>query len=385
MSYLELQHVGKNFGSTPVVRDMHLSADAGEFVVLVGASGCGKSTTLRMIAGLESPDAGRIVIDGREVTHVAPADRDIAMVFQNYALYPHMSVAQNMGFALELAGVAAAEVRTRVEAAARVLSIEPLLARKPRELSGGQRQRVAMGRAIVRDPKVFLFDEPLSNLDAKLRAQMRMEIALLHRRLRKTMVYVTHDQIEAMTLADRIVVMDKGLIQQMGAPEEVFNRPVNQYVAGFIGSPTMNFLPVLVQGVGTAQVFSSGGFSVPVPATMHALAGALPDRRAVLGVRPQALHLVSASDERPVSSLQLTVQVDVCEYLGTETQLTCTLQGATPARVVVVAPGNHSALVGRQIVLHAAAADLFGFAADADALTLIEAHRPVGVAAAVAN
>ncbi len=219
---------------------MSLSATAGEFVVLVGASGYGKSTTLRMIAGLEVPNSGQIFINGPDVTRATPADRDIAMVFQNSALYPHMDVAENMSFALDLAGTPKAEILRRVTDAATVLSIEPLMKRKPKELSGGQ--RVATGRAIVREPKVFLFDEPLSNLDAKLRGHVRIEIALLHRRLGKTTVYVTHDQIEAMTLADRIVVMDQGRVQQMGSPDEVLNRLVNRFVAGFIGSPTMNFL-----------------------------------------------------------------------------------------------------------------------------------------------
>ncbi len=373
-AYLELQHVGKRFGATPVVRDLHLSAAAGEFIVLVGASGCGKSTTLRMIAGLETPDAGRIVIDGREVTHVAPADRDIAMVFQNYALYPHMTVAQNMGFALEMAGLDNAAVRSRVEEAARILGIETLLARKPRELSGGQRQRVAMGRAIVREPKVFLFDEPLSNLDAKLRAQMRMEIALLHRRLAKTMVYVTHDQVEAMTLADRIVVMDKGRVQQMGPPEEVFNRPVNRYVAGFIGSPTMNFLPAKVLQRDAGPVFEGDGFSAPVPPSMQASAASLAGADAVLGIRPQALRLADAAGAAGTAALRLAARIEVCEYLGTETLITCTLAGGTPTRVVVVAPGNHSASVGRDATLTAEADDLFAFTADADGTTLIRAH-----------
>ena len=210
LGYLQLQQFAKRFGDVQVVQEMSLSAEAGEFIVLVGASGCRKSTTLRMIAGLEAPSAGRIIIDGRDVTAATPADRDIAMVFQNYALYPHMDVAQNMSFALDLAGTPKAEIQRRVSAAAMVLNIEHLLQRKPKELSGGQRQRVAMGRAIVREPKVFLFDEPLSNLDAKLRGHMRIEIAMLHRRLGKTTVYVTHDQVEAMTLADRIVVMDQG-------------------------------------------------------------------------------------------------------------------------------------------------------------------------------
>ncbi|HWH82498.1 MAG TPA: sn-glycerol-3-phosphate ABC transporter ATP-binding protein UgpC [Burkholderiaceae bacterium] len=378
MSYLELDHVGKRYGQTPVVRDLHLSVEAGEFVVLVGASGCGKSTTLRMIAGLESPDTGRIRIDGRDVTQMAPAQRDIAMVFQNYALYPHMNVAQNMSFALELAGVRAADIAQRVGNAARVLDIEALLQRKPRELSGGQRQRVAMGRAIVREPKIFLFDEPLSNLDAKLRAQMRLEIGLLHQRLAKTMVYVTHDQVEAMTLADRIVVMDKGQVQQTGSPDDVFNRPVNQYVAGFIGSPSMNFLPVSLAQQPQGLAFVGAGFALPVPARMAACATALPDGSAVLGLRPQALRPVSAETVLAPSALRLSAQVVLSEYLGTETLLTCTLAGETPAKVVVVAPGKHSARTGSPIALTADSADVFAFAAGGHGATLIDAHRSAG-------
>jgi ABC-type sugar transport system ATPase subunit len=325
MPYLELRGIRKSFGPVAVVQQMDLAAEAGEFIVLVGASGCGKSTTLRMIAGLETPSAGAVVIDGRDVTRATPAHRDIAMVFQNYALYPHMNVAQNMGFALELAGATKADIAARVHTAAEVLAITPLLKRLPKELSGGQRQRVAMGRAIVREPKVFLFDEPLSNLDAKLRGQMRVEIALLHRRLGKTTVYVTHDQVEAMTLATRIVVMDEGRIQQVGSPDEVFNRPHNRFVAGFIGSPAMNFL----------------------------------EREGrVLGVRPQALHL-----EQPPAdaALTLSLQVQVCEYLGTESVLSCLLEGESKSTVVVVATGKHSALVGQRITAWAEAASLYHF------------------------
>ena len=276
-----------------------------------------------------SAPTATLVIDGRDVTAATPAGRDIAMVFQNYALYPHMTVAQNMGFALDLAGVPKAHIAERVNAAAKVLSIEALLARKPKELSGGQRQRVAMGRAIVREPKVFLFDEPLSNLDAKLRGHMRVEIALLHRRLGKTTVYVTHDQIEAMTLADRIVVMDGGRIQQVGAPDEVFNRPANRFVAGFIGSPTMNFIDA-----------ERGG------------------RPVALGVRPQLLRLGAPP---PDAALVLPLRVRVCEYLGTESVLSCVVEGGAGGEITLVAPGQHGGLVGSAVQAWAEAAALHAF------------------------
>ena len=359
MGYLELQQIAKRFGDVKVVDDMTLSAEAGEFVVLVGASGCGKSTTLRMIAGLEAPSAGRIVIDGRDVTSATPADRDIAMVFQNYALYPHMNVAENMSFALDLAGASKSEITQRVAAAAKVLSIEHLLKRKPKELSGGQRQRVAMGRAIVREPKVFLFDEPLSNLDAKLRGHMRIEIALLHRRLGKTTVYVTHDQIEAMTLADRIVVMDQGRIQQMGKPDEVFNRPVNRFVAGFIGSPTMNFLDATVQaggGAGVTPRFVGDGFDVAVPEAMRASARALAGQALAIGIRPQSIAIGEAA-----GALAMRLQVSVCEYLGTESVLSCSLHGEAADELTLVVPGNRSNLVGQTVTAHARPDSLYAF------------------------
>ncbi|MBC7832254.1 MAG: sn-glycerol-3-phosphate ABC transporter ATP-binding protein UgpC [Hyphomicrobium sp.] len=359
MSYLELDHLAKRFGDIAVVHDMHLSAAAGEFVVLVGASGCGKSTTLRMIAGLESVSDGAIRIDGRDVTHATPAARDIAMVFQNYALYPHMTVAGNMGFALSMAGVDGAAIERRVEVAAKVLGIEALLARKPRELSGGQRQRVAMGRAIVREPKVFLFDEPLSNLDAKLRGQVRIEIAQLHRRLGKTTVYVTHDQVEAMTLADRIVVMDRGIVQQMGSPDEIFNRPVNQFVAGFIGSPPMNFVAVLVQPRADVPHFVSAAATLPVPAPMRERVAALAEPLAVLGVRPQS---VRADVESRPGDLLLPARVEVCEYLGTETQLVCSLRAEGAQRITASLPGNQRRAIGSEVVLSVAPDDLHAFA-----------------------
>jgi len=355
MSYLQLQNIAKRFGDVQVVQEMSLTAEAGEFIVLVGASGCGKSTTLRMIAGLETPSSGRIVIDGRDVTAATPADRDIAMVFQNYALYPHMDVAHNMSFALELSGTPKAEIAKRVEAAASVLSIQHLLHRKPKELSGGQRQRVAMGRAIVREPKVFLFDEPLSNLDAKLRGQMRIEIALLHRRLGKTTVYVTHDQIEAMTLADRIVVMDLGRIQQMGSPDEVFNRPVNRFVAGFIGSPSMNFLDAEVREMGGELRFVGAEFTCAVPAAMLSNGRRFIGKSVVLGVRPQSIRLGGSE-----AGLQLPLHVNVCEYLGTESVLSCGLHSEAGA-ITFTATGNHSALVNSDILVHAPLESLYAF------------------------
>lgn len=242
MGKLTLKSVAKSFGTVDVLKSINLEVDDGEFVIFVGPSGCGKSTLLRTIAGLEDITAGEIVIDGREVSNVPPAKRGIAMVFQSYALYPHLTVKDNMGLGLKQAGTPKAEIESRVAMASSLLSLEPYLARRPAELSGGQRQRVAIGRAIVREPTLFLFDEPLSNLDAALRVQTRLEIARLHRRLKATMIYVTHDQVEAMTLADKIVVLNAGHIEQIGSPMELFNRPANLFVAGFIGSPQMNFI-----------------------------------------------------------------------------------------------------------------------------------------------
>jgi len=369
MAYLELQQVSKSFGDVRVVEAMSLNARAGEFVVMVGASGCGKSTTLRMIAGLEAPSSGRIVIDGRDVTGATPADRDIAMVFQNYALYPHMDVAQNMSFALDLARTPKDEIKRRVDAAAKVLHIEHLLARKPKELSGGQRQRVAMGRAIVREPKVFLFDEPLSNLDAKLRGHMRVEIAMLHRRLGKTSVYVTHDQIEAMTLADRIVVMDQGKVQQMGSPDEVFNRPVNKFVASFIGSPTMNFLEAEVVSAEGGLRFKSPHFGCPVPAPMLAAAQAQVGKRVNVGVRPQSLRL-GELDQDASATLPLRLQVNVCEYLGTESVLTCNLSREPDTEITLTTAGNLTQQVGQEIAAFAPLSALYAFEAGAHGLSL---------------
>ncbi len=340
MASISLKNIVKQFGEVTVVDKLNLEVAEGEFIVLVGASGCGKSTTLRMIAGLETPTSGAIHIGDHDVTEAPPAERDIAMVFQNYALYPHMDVAQNMSFSLRLAKVSDDEITARVNEAARILSIEHLLRRKPKELSGGQRQRVAMGRAIVREPKVFLFDEPLSNLDAKLRGQMRVELALLHERLKKTVIYVTHDQIEAMTLADRIVVFDKGRIQQVGTPSEVFNRPANLFVAGFIGSPGMNLFPVRLQLHGHELLFAGNGFSLPVPTR---LIGPLTERvntDVTLGIRPQDIRLCAGGAHGEPFSLALNV--DVSEYLGAETVLVCSNPARPEEKFTVCVPGQHA-------------------------------------------
>jgi multiple sugar transport system ATP-binding protein len=295
----------------------NLTADDKEFLVLVGSSGCGKTTTLRMIAGLEKVSEGKIYIGDRLVNNVAPMDRDIAMVFQNYALYPHMNVFQNMSFGLELRGFAKSEIKKRVYETAEILDIGELLKRKPKELSGGQRQRVAMGRAIVRKPQVFLFDEPLSNLDAKLRVQMREELSRLHQRLETTIVYVTHDQIEAMTLASRIVIMDKGLIRQVGEPLNVYNNPENQFVAGFIGSPAMNFLDVDLQPVDGRLVLQGAAFRVTVPEHLQQRFEPAQGKKVVLGIRPE--HL---SDRQIVGDLPgceiIKVTAEIVEPIGSE-------------------------------------------------------------------
>ncbi len=327
MAAVSLDRIGKSFGAVTVIEDVSLRVADGEFVVLLGPSGCGKSTTLRMLAGLELPSRGRIRIGEKDVTRLPPGERDIAMVFQNYALYPHMSVAQNMSFALALRKVSKAEIRRRVQEAAEALHIAPLLARKPKELSGGQRQRVAIGRAIVRAPAAFLFDEPLSNLDAQLRGHMRVELALLHKRLAGTILYVTHDQVEAMTLADRIVIFDKGRIQQVGTPDAVFERPANLFVARFVGNPTMNILPAEAHG---ASLRIQG---TDVVLRGEARAGA-PGQPVHLGVRPHDLR-PAVEDEPGFDML-----VDVVEYLGTETVVVGRLAAAPEHPLVTVLPGR---------------------------------------------
>ncbi len=322
MAEVQLESVCKRYGAVTAVERVDLTVAKGELLVLVGPSGCGKTTTLRMIAGLESITEGTIRIDGRVVNDVAPKDRDIAMVFQSYALYPHMSVRENMSFALQLARTPKAEIARRVDEAAEILGITELLARKPGQLSGGQRQRVAMGRAIVRKPRVFLFDEPLSNLDAKLRVQMRIEIARLHRELGATIVYVTHDQVEAMTLADRLVVMQGGRVQQIGAPMEVFDRPVNRAVAEFIGSPSMNLLPG--RWLADEGRVEGAGWRCALPEGRRPVG---PSADVLLGVRPQHLRLLVAGADGG-ACLVFEAVLDVVEPTGAEAFLYFDLAGA---------------------------------------------------------
>ncbi|THD45983.1 sn-glycerol-3-phosphate import ATP-binding protein UgpC [Enterobacteriaceae bacterium ML5] len=287
MANLKLQAVTKSYdGKNQIIQSIDLDVADGEFIVMVGPSGCGKSTLLRMVAGLERTTSGDIYINDQRVTELEPKDRGIAMVFQNYALYPHMTVFDNMAYGLKIRGFGKAQILARVEEAARILELGPLLKRKPRELSGGQRQRVAMGRAIVREPAVFLFDEPLSNLDAKLRVQMRLELQQLHRRLRTTSLYVTHDQVEAMTLAERVIVMNKGIAEQIGTPSEVYRRPASLFVASFIGSPAMNLLPGQLTSDGTSLVMEDG-FELPLPIPRPEWGG----RELTVGVRPEHIQL----------------------------------------------------------------------------------------------
>jgi multiple sugar transport system ATP-binding protein len=312
MAAVVLKNLSKRFKEHWVVRGVDLEVRDGEFLVLVGPSGCGKSTTLRMVAGLEEISEGELTIGGRLMNQAHPKDRDIAMVFQSYALYPHLDVRENMSFGLKMRGMRKAEIDTRVREAAEILGLTDLLGRKPKELSGGQRQRVAMGRAIVRKPQVFLFDEPLSNLDAKLRVQMRSEIAKLHQRIGTTILYVTHDQVEAMTLADRIAVMDRGVLQQVGRPLELFDHPKNRFVAGFIGSPAMNFIPCILDD--RARLCGEG-FALELPSEHRGRVRGL--RGAVeLGLRPNNLKLVPAE---PARTDRLHAAVEVREPLGSET------------------------------------------------------------------
>ena len=310
MASVQIANVKKSYGSVEIMHGVDVPIGDGEFVILVGPSGCGKSTLLRMIAGLETVTSGDISIDGKRVNDLEPKDRDIAMVFQNYALYPQMTVAQNMGFALEIAGRPKAEIKAEVEKAAEILSLTPLLARKPAQLSGGQRQRVAMGRAIVRNPKVFLFDEPLSNLDAKLRVKMRAEIKALHQRLGSTIVYVTHDQIEAMTMADKIVVMNGGRVEQIGTPLELYDRPANLFVATFMGSPAMNILPAKVTADG---ISIAGGATVPMLSSLP-VSGQIS-----YGIRPD--HITIGGENA------VEAHVLVVEPTGSETHITAMLGG----------------------------------------------------------
>ncbi len=326
MASITLKDLVKSYGDTEVLHHIDGAINDGEFVVIVGPSGCGKSTLLRMIAGLETVTSGDIQIGDRVVNNLEPANRDIAMVFQNYALYPHMSVRENMGYGLKIRGNSKADINRRVEEAAAILEIGPYLDRKPRQLSGGQRQRVAMGRAIVRDPQVFLFDEPLSNLDAKLRVQMRLEIRKLQQRLGVTSIYVTHDQVEAMTLGDRLMVLNGGYVEQFGTPIELYDRPATLFVAGFIGSPSMNFLPAEV---------ASGMVTLANGARLAG--GGTASGKVTLGLRPE--HLI-ADETGPIE-----VNVQLCEQLGAITLLHGHLSG-TDVECVASMPGHVSAAPG---------------------------------------
>ena len=341
MAEVRLSGVAKRFGNVMAVDHIDLKAHDKEFLALVGPSGCGKTTTLRLIAGLEEPMAGDLYIGDENVTRIPPKDRDIAMVFQNYALYPHMNVYKNMSFGLRLRRFQKEEINRRVEDAAKILDIGDLLLRKPKELSGGQRQRVAMGRAIVRKPKVFLFDEPLSNLDAKLRVAMRGELAKLHERLETTIIYVTHDQIEAMTLADRIVIMDKGSVHQIGGPLDVYNHPQNLFVAGFIGSPAMNFLDVRVIEENGSLCVKGDNFTLAIPKELQDRYHKAKNQEAILGIRPQQLHDKEITAPFPGAELLLAT-VEVFEPVGSEvilraacgsSQITACVDPHTNARV----------------------------------------------------
>jgi len=335
MASVAIRDVKKAFGATSVIHGVDISIRDGEFVVLVGPSGCGKSTLLRMIAGLENITAGEIRIGDRVVNNVPPKERDVAMVFQNYALYPHMTVAANMAFSMKLRGAPQSEIDERVNRAAAILGLSQLLGRYPRQLSGGQRQRVAMGRAIVRDPQVFLFDEPLSNLDAKLRVQMRTEIKELHQRLKTTTVYVTHDQIEAMTMADKIVVMHDGRVEQIGAPLELYDRPDNLFVAGFIGSPAMNMIKGRIRVNGTASFEGPAGVTFSLAAAGSGYDG----RPAVYGVRPEHFSLSEDGAE---------AEVQVIEPTGSELQVVAKLGGED---IIAVFRERHQFKPGEKIRL----------------------------------
>ncbi|MEO6014379.1 MAG: sn-glycerol-3-phosphate ABC transporter ATP-binding protein UgpC [Devosia sp.] len=335
MAGLQLRGITKNFGSVPVLHGVDLDVDDGEFVVFVGPSGCGKSTLLRIISGLDEPTGGQVTIGGEDVTDHDPSERGVAMVFQSYALYPHMTVEQNLGFGLRMGGMPRDQVSVLTNQAARILNLEPLLARKPRQLSGGQRQRVAIGRAIVRQPRAFLFDEPLSNLDAELRVQMRIEIAKLHQDLGATMIYVTHDQVEAMTLADKIVVLRDGRIEQQGTPIELYDNPANVFVAGFIGSPRMNFLAAEIVGANGRDVeLRLAEFGSPTLRIRTATENAKIGDKVQLGIRPE--HFIDAAG----APVKLTARPQVVERLGGVSYVYAT--GASGSEINVQQRGHSS-------------------------------------------
>jgi ABC-type sugar transport system ATPase subunit len=361
MPHVELDRLSKRFGAIEVIRELSLGIEAGEFCALLGPSGCGKSTLLRMIAGLETVTAGRVVIDGRDVTQVPPAKRRIAMVFQSYALYPHMSVRQNIGFSLDVAGAPKREIAEKSDRVAAMLQLGELMDRRPAQLSGGQRQRVAIGRALVRDPVVFLFDEPLSNLDAKLRVQMRLELAKLHQELATTMIYVTHDQVEAMTLADRVVVLDRGRISQVGTPLDLYHRPENKFVASFIGSPAMNFLPAAIAGVAGAEVSLRLAGSREASFRSRRPLTAAPRGEVEIGIRPE--HIGTAAPGSAGAILDGTVRM--LEHLGHTTIL---YLDTAVGDIMVEDDGESQARVGDVVGLAFKAGRVHLFDANGDAL-----------------
>jgi multiple sugar transport system ATP-binding protein len=346
MATVTFDHVWKRFGEVVAVNDLALEINDGEFMVLVGPSGCGKTTSLRMIAGLEEISEGTLRIGDRVVNNVAPKDRDIAMVFQSYALYPHMTVRDNLAFGLKLRKTPKAEIESRVKQAADMLSLEKLLDRKPRELSGGQRQRVALGRAIVREPAVFLMDEPLSNLDAKLRVQTRAEIARLHQRLGTTTVYVTHDQVEAMTMGQRIAVMSEARLQQVGTPQELYDHPDNRFVAGFIGSPSMNFIDVTLDGGEGGAMLVADGIRIPLPDELKGAFSGVTGKTIVAGVRPEHLDVIGNGATGTFDG-----KADVVEYLGNEELIHLSVGGLD---LVAVIGSEHRVRPGDNLTLHVA-------------------------------
>ena len=367
MANLKIKNLQKGFEGFSIIKGIDLEVHDREFVVFVGPSGCGKSTLLRLIAGLEEVSDGTIELDGRDITEVSPAKRDLAMVFQTYALYPHMSVRKNMSFALDLAGVPKAEVEKKVNEAARILELAPLLERKPKNLSGGQRQRVAIGRAIVRNPKIFLFDEPLSNLDAALRVQMRLELARLHQELQATMIYVTHDQVEAMTLADKVVVLNAGKVEQVGSPLDLYHQPANLFVAGFLGTPKMGFMKGKVSrldGLG-CEVELDAGTRIQLPFSGASLSLG---SHVTLGIRPEHLNLANPGD------CTLTVTADVGERLGSDTY--CHVITACGEPLTMRIRGDMASQYGEQLHLHLDSEHCHLFDADGLALT-----RPLRAAA----
>ncbi|MDR5172245.1 sn-glycerol-3-phosphate ABC transporter ATP-binding protein UgpC [Methylobacillus flagellatus] len=359
MAKLSLQRLGKQFAQTRILQEIDLDIASGEFIVLVGPSGCGKSTLLRILAGLEEADEGQVILDGRSINRLPPRERNMALVFQDYALYPHKTVYDNLAFGLIIRGTPKQEIQQKVHAAADLLQLTPLLQRKPAALSGGQRQRVAIGRALVRDAQLFLFDEPLSNLDAKLRTEMRMEIKRLHQRIGKTMIYVTHDQVEAMTLADRIAVINHGRIEQLGTPAEIYQSPATTFVAGFMGSPSMNLLDLPLQWSADYRSAFIAGQSVPVNHLEIE-----PEQQITLGIRPEHLHIDDAALNGQ-AALRLNAAVELIEPLGAETIATLRLEQLTAnlGQYTVQArlPGHQTVSPGQQLQIQVAHANLHWF------------------------